>query len=405
MKEPWFTAAVDGAVKAAAEYEKDHKWLEAARIYGPLSDMLAQNLEYKAARQRCEAYIRIELLYSADSDWESTVKNIFPSMATDAFRKIEENYLTEPSFKAAAIAGVDQMLRMAHSSKLQKVFPALADKDKTDEFCDRLDVRLQQAKRADKMDAEGLVDLFERVLAINREIDLFPQTVVVHEFVHGALQPLDQFSDMLWPADILEFNKHTQGRFSGVGIQIRKPPGEPILVISPLDDTPALSQGHSAQRSDSGDQRRPDREDHDQRGRPPHHRSAGDVRHADGETRRCGKAVPGQARTPGDHHLQPSRASSARTTASGTTSSTPQQKIGYVRMTNFTEGTIDELQEIIRSLREDQKMKGLIFDLRGNPGGPLKASVDVSDLFLDRQQEDRVHQGSPGFGMVEVIDR
>ncbi|MCL2329722.1 MAG: S41 family peptidase, partial [Phycisphaerae bacterium] len=61
----------------------------------------------------------------------------------------------------------------------------------------------------------------------------------------------------------------------------------------------------------------------------------------------------------------------------------PQLKIGYVRMTNFTEGTIDELQEIVKNLREKQKMRGLIFDLRGNPGGTLNAAVDVSNLFLD----------------------
>jgi carboxyl-terminal processing protease len=60
----------------------------------------------------------------------------------------------------------------------------------------------------------------------------------------------------------------------------------------------------------------------------------------------------------------------------------PQQKIGYVRMTNFTEGTIDELKDVVSRLREDAGMRGLIFDLRGNPGGPLKSAVDVSDLFL-----------------------
>jgi carboxyl-terminal processing protease len=61
----------------------------------------------------------------------------------------------------------------------------------------------------------------------------------------------------------------------------------------------------------------------------------------------------------------------------------PESKVGYVRMTNFTEGTIDELKDILETLREEEKMRGLIFDLRGNPGGPLKSAVDVTDLFLD----------------------
>src|SRR5262249_52739061 len=59
----------------------------------------------------------------------------------------------------------------------------------------------------------------------------------------------------------------------------------------------------------------------------------------------------------------------------------PQQKIGYVRMTSFTEGTIDELKEVVAHLRKEQGLRGLIFDLRGNPGGPLKSAVEVADLF------------------------
>lgn len=55
-------------------------------------------------------------------------------------------------------------------------------------------------------------------------------------------------------------------------------------------------------------------------------------------------------------------------------------------MTNFTEGTIDELRAVIRRLREQDEMRGLIFDLRGNPGGPLKSAVEVSELFLENNK-------------------
>jgi carboxyl-terminal processing protease len=381
-KEPWFVEAVEGAKQAAGAYEKDSKWLEAARIYAPLSEILFTDPEYRRALERCQAYIRLELLYSPDADWEATVKNIFPSMATDAFRKIEENYLTEPSFKEAAIAGLEQILRMTQIKKIDKVFPALADKDKAEEFTDRINVRLQQVKRTESMDAEGLTSLFDRVLEINKDTDLLPQNVVICEFVHGALQPLDPFSDMLWPADILEFNKHTQGRFSGVGIQIRKNAGEPIRVVSPLDDTPAYRKGIQP-----GDQIT------EIDGKPTEKITINEaVRQITGPAgttvtltvKRVGVDKPFQVKLERQEiTIFTIKGYERNDDGRWNYMLDDEQKIGYVRMTNFTEGTIDELEEIINRLVHEDHMRGLIFDLRGNPGGPLKAAVDVSDLFLD----------------------
>lgn len=383
LNEPWFNNAVEGAIKAATEYEKDHKWLEAARIYAPLTEMLPQNKQYRKSLELCQAYVRIELLYSADSDWEASVKNIYPNMATDAFRKIEENYLREPVFKDAAAAGLEQLLRMVHSKKLEKVFPSLADRDNADVFAVSLEERLKQVKRTEKMDADGLTEVFERVLSINKEVDLFPDRVVIREFVHGAFQPLDQFSDMLWPADLQEFNKHTQGKFPGVGVQIQKPPGEPILVVSPLDDsTPAYKKGIQP-----GDLIT------EVDGSPTDNITINEaVRRITGPPgtsvtltiKRTGIDKPFKVKLERQEITISTIKGHERNENGGWDYLIdPQSKIGYVRMTNFTEGTIDELQGVIRRLRDEQHMKGLIFDLRGNPGGPLKAAVDVSAMFLD----------------------
>jgi carboxyl-terminal processing protease len=55
---------------------------------------------------------------------------------------------------------------------------------------------------------------------------------------------------------------------------------------------------------------------------------------------------------------------------------------GYIRVTNFAQDTAEELQERLATL-EGQNIKGLILDLRYNPGGLLRAARDVSQLFLD----------------------
>ena len=56
--------------------------------------------------------------------------------------------------------------------------------------------------------------------------------------------------------------------------------------------------------------------------------------------------------------------------------------LGYIRIAQFTERTPDELQDMIESIEADG-VQGLILDVRGNPGGLLAETVEVTDLFLD----------------------
>jgi len=60
-----------------------------------------------------------------------------------------------------------------------------------------------------------------------------------------------------------------------------------------------------------------------------------------------------------------------------------EAKIGYIRITSFSEGTADDLDEAVRQLRS-QDMRGLILDLRFNSGGLLDAAVEVADRFIEK---------------------
>ena len=59
-----------------------------------------------------------------------------------------------------------------------------------------------------------------------------------------------------------------------------------------------------------------------------------------------------------------------------------QNKIGYIRITGFQEETAAELKAALATLTQHEGMRGIILDLRFNPGGLLKAAVDISDMFL-----------------------
>lgn len=60
----------------------------------------------------------------------------------------------------------------------------------------------------------------------------------------------------------------------------------------------------------------------------------------------------------------------------------PENKICYVRLTQFSENTYGELEKVMRQLSKDG-IKGFILDLRFNPGGLLDSSIKISDLFMD----------------------
>jgi len=385
-KEPWLTKTVEGALKAAEKYEKASKWISAAIIYVRLTEIFPLNKTYSEALDRCQAHIRLDFTYTPDSDWQASVSDILPEMARDAFRKINTEYLKEPVFKDAVVAGLKQVLRLANEPKVKKEFSSLSNASAKKEFCVRVEAKLEYAEESEKLTVKNLIEYFDNVLKINEETELFPQNVLIYEFVQGALQPLDRFSDMIWPADLQEFNKHTQGRFSGVGISIKKDPGEPIKVMSPLEDTPAYRAG--IQPGDmitkiNGKSAK----------KYTINQAVRDITGPPGTSvtltlKRPGKdaeidiplvrqeitifTIKGQRRDDNGHWRY---------------MVDPNQKIAYIRLTNFTEGSIDELKDAVVKLRKEEGMRGLIFDIRANPGGPLKSAVDVADLFLGADKQ------------------
>ena len=61
--------------------------------------------------------------------------------------------------------------------------------------------------------------------------------------------------------------------------------------------------------------------------------------------------------------------------------------IGYVRLRSFTRNCSNEVKEAIMELKDENELKGLVLDLRSNPGGLLNESVNLCNLFIDKGQE------------------
>ena len=64
-----------------------------------------------------------------------------------------------------------------------------------------------------------------------------------------------------------------------------------------------------------------------------------------------------------------------------------EEGIAYVRLRSFTKNCANDLKNAIKDLQKEQEMKGLILDLRSNPGGLLNESVDIVNLFVEKGEE------------------
>lgn len=212
-------------------------------------------------------------------------------------------------------------------------------------------------------------DIFARVKTdYVEEVD--DKTLLEHA-IRGMLSGLDPHSTYLNPDEYKELKIGTTGKFGGLGIQVGMEDGF-VKVISPIDDTPAFRAGLEA----------------------------GDLiirldeKSVKGMT--LNDAVKIMRGDPGtDIKLTVVREGANKPLAFVVTrdiiavksvkSRILEADYGYIRISNFQSGTARDLVNEISKLKKENKneLKGLVLDLRNNPGGVLSAAADVSDAFIN----------------------
>jgi carboxyl-terminal processing protease len=189
--------------------------------------------------------------------------------------------------------------------------------------------------------------------------------------IRGMLSGLDPHSTYLNPDEYGELKIGTTGKFGGLGIQVGMEDGF-VKVISPIDDTPAYRAGLEA----------------------------GDL-----IIRLDDKSVKGMTLNEAVKIMRGDPGTSIKLTVIREGSDKPltysvtrdiisvksvksrilEPDYGYIRISNFQSKTARDLVSEVSKLKKENngELKGLVIDLRNNPGGVLNAAADVSDAFID----------------------
>ena len=193
---------------------------------------------------------------------------------------------------------------------------------------------------------------------------------LIEQAISGMVSSLDPHSNFLDDAAFIDLRTTTTGKFGGIGIEIGTEDGF-IKVVTPIDETPAARAGF---------------------------RSGDLITKVDGESTRgltTTKAVELMRGVPGtkvklevfrkdDRSTQTHTLTREQIKIQGVKAKVIEPGITFVRVRMFNETTVQDVAKVLTDQNTQSPLKGVVLDLRNNPGGLLDAAVGLSAMFLPK---------------------
>ncbi len=233
------------------------------------------------------------------------------------------------------------------------------------------------ASKTDYQEVSDAMDLIDEVYqhVFEGYIESVPPMEIAKNAVEGILDELDPYSSYLPPANRTQLMEDSQGEFGGLGIEIQVAGDHPKIMSYPMPDTPAEKA----------------------------HLQSGDlIVEIDGESTKgmdindvvsklrgkVGTKVVIRVKRQSRDDLLKFEIVRARIPLHNVQFfGEIGDGIGYIQLVRFNQEASDEMKEAITELNRIDGLKGIILDLRGNPGGLLIAAQEVADAFLLKGSE------------------
>jgi len=418
MKEPLITGIIQRSRVTAHEAETGGDVFAAYELFTLLGALMEETGEFKGDVHRLSQRIDMLRLYVPETlwrlrnerqkaagekelppynpfgdDYKTKLASIDTALIVGAFIRSLTHVEQQP-LAGVALGGLDALRTMVTTKDLRDAFPGLGDDAALASMLSTIDdesARIAALMRP--LDPSQVDKMLGRLLAANGTTTKVPSYAFLHEFGNGAMSKLDDFSQIIWPDELRRFQKMTQSSFVGVGIQIEYDEASNVRVVSPLEGTPAQRAGiHPGDVLKKVDGRVILGLSLDQAVDVITGPAGSDVvltMQRKDETKKDEKGEALLAEV--DFRL--TRTIIKVPTAKGWSRSGVKEDdwnwfidkengIGYLRLTQFADNTGRELDEAIVAMRKDG-LKGLILDMRFNPGGLLDQAVRIGRRFID----------------------
>jgi carboxyl-terminal processing protease len=411
LEEPQIRGLINDASIAARRAEAAGDWMTANELFYRLNALEDKSRVYREDLDRVSTRLSMIRMYNPERFWElrnehqiergedplpafnplggdfdAKLAGIDDGIVISAIRRAQAQHVDRhfkpdrPVLEETYAGGINAVRTFVTTPDLYSVFPGMADDSARSRFTQFLNEREGEAETADMRDLRVFV---RDLMKVNDETLRINEEALLHEFGDGAMAALDDFSAIIWPDQMRRFERMTQGRFQGVGIQIQMDTeSQMIKVVTPLEGTPAQRAG--IQRDDL-------------------------IKKIDGES-----AVGITLDQAVDQITGPKNTTVTLTVQRGEEDLDfdlvraiipihsvkgwrrvgadetewdwfidAENSIGYVRLLQFTDDTTSDLTRAIRTMKKEG-LSGLVVDLRFNPGGLLTEAVSVASLFIEQ---------------------
>ena len=359
------------ALRRGMDFERLRRWPAAIEAYQGALEQWPDKAEFRQRLRLCEIHQRVVRRYQ-----DKSFRDVLLALPADqtlylydeVLERIGDHYFEPIAVSTMLRRGLDNLDVALRDAAFLQVNCPTADPQKVGAVREDLRRRRQALSAIDREGAHAEIraacDLARRGIAL-------ASSPVILEFIYGAAESLDDYSNYLTPDKLDDLFAMIDGNFVGLGVEL-KADEQGLRLVGVIRGGPAAEAG---------------------------------LRVGDKITHVAGQPMQGLGLDDAANRLQGTEGTPVEVVvaqANGGSRSVklvrravevqsvaqakivdPAAGVGYVQLTGFQKSSTDEIRRAIESLNQ-KGMRHLVLDLRGNPGGLLNVVVDIAEGFLDR---------------------